>query len=907
MDCPLWGTTTSPGPVSASRINNDRGKSLGALYYLDDLVLDPALIPSIFLDQTHEDDVQHIFDLMLGPSLEERLAAAAEAVARGDFDCEGGAIDVQTLSSEQLRALARTAVRVQHTYDEFIASLARQEQGEAEWTMQGDVAAWIRTQPSDSDHDSLPDLVAWSRSPSPVQLSAPLLPPGIVVAVDGDDEAAASPPFTHPVLSITPEFPRYTLFAHNEQDIIDEAAALDFDIRATAAEAAYSRRPIYPGRPRPDESHNQNIDHVFSASPPPLTETSSVDFQRGGVITREFWSSSSLASTSESSFDNVEAYETPEQSVYYAPSKVPVALFTNRSSPAVTEWSVTTSDFAILPRAVIDAAVVKVIAQVPEREMMLETENFAETQSESAAALIIPTATTTLPFTPAFTLQNLALQQWIEANQRYQTESLRWEDDSAGGPFYSALHTLYGPLRQLLDIPVITANGLAHLDLLAATAHTAATYLLVHSIFVPRPTQSPTSLDYSLPDLRPPPLQLVAAPLLTSIPTDMENLNMPSAYVTHPLLTDLEAAKLHTLWNVLQRHRRYFLASLVLDILTFCFQDEYAVSQIFNSGVLQDRHPNTQYWELLPFEDDSEMGDDELQYPASEDGYPHSDGYWFETESSAIFTDSADMDSDSDAHPASMPARMMQKESSTFEELGIGFAVLMKRPQTVLPTAPRRARRALLTYTRSRSPSQQTGIFGLLWPMPVLGSWTSDARAVVLAAGIAPVDNPPCQNTVTSSFLTTTDLSAASTALGWFNPAPFLNSSIHNDATLAPPDSCVLNDAPLPITFVVGNHICRLLCAYRLRNEVLLLPTDFHVRYDAPLLLTHADGSGTPSHDANAIYDTYATHDPYDFALHLKYDADRDVLLLSVQFGLVIVIAIAFVELELVARTKNKP
>ncbi|KAJ7607012.1 hypothetical protein B0H17DRAFT_1154000 [Mycena rosella] len=142
---------------------------------------------------------------------------------------------------------------------------------------------------------------------------------------------------------------------------------------------------------------------------------------------------------------------------------------------------------------------------------------------------------------------------------------------------------------------------------------------------------------------------------------------LPSGHITHPLLTDLEAAQLHVLWKVLHYHQCFILASLVFNMLTFCLHDTYTVSHLLNAGYLQTQYPTACYWELLTFDDlesitsvaainfqanyapdygldifdnDSEMDDDELQYPMSNRG--RSPGaYSYGTELSAIFTDSS--------------------------------------------------------------------------------------------------------------------------------------------------------------------------------------------------------------------------------------------------------------------------
>ncbi|KAJ7677317.1 hypothetical protein B0H17DRAFT_1207082 [Mycena rosella] len=196
-------------------------------------------------------------------------------------------------------------------------------------------------------------------------LPPPLIPPGIVVAVDGDAKAPTTVQAAYtPVKTL--EFHHF--FPQPVQDIIDKATKSDFKVRAAAAEAAFAGRVILPGGSYPEENYNQNIARALLASAS-AAETPSPDFQCGAIVTRELWSSSPPASSSDSSFDNVETHDTPEVTVNYKPLQAPVALFTNCSSPAVTEWSVSASDFNISPQAVIDATLVRVIAQHPDREV----------------------------------------------------------------------------------------------------------------------------------------------------------------------------------------------------------------------------------------------------------------------------------------------------------------------------------------------------------------------------------------------------------------------------------------------------------------------------------------------------------------------------------------------------------
>jgi hypothetical protein len=75
----------------------------------------------------------------------------------------------------------------------------------------------------------------------------------------------------------------------------------------------------------------------------------------------------------------------------------------------------------------------------------------------------------------------------------------------------------------------------------------------------------------------------------------------PSRYLHHPLLFDLEVAKLQTLWSILQRNGRVHLADKLHELLSIRLRNEYVVSHVLNAGYLDFNYPEgeTNYWDLL--------------------------------------------------------------------------------------------------------------------------------------------------------------------------------------------------------------------------------------------------------------------------------------------------------------------
>ncbi|KAJ7431343.1 hypothetical protein FB451DRAFT_1489098 [Mycena latifolia] len=379
-------------------------------------------------------------------------------------------------------------------------------------------------------------------------------------------------------------------------------------------------------------------------------ESPTFDYQRGPVVTRELWSSSSPASS-----DSSWGEELP------VPAETLGASFANLSNSAISEW---------------------VISQAPSR--VLSPDSATAASSESIAP-VVPLATVnprlitasggpsfpdTRPFSPTAHSQHEGLGQWAQTGAINQSEEMRWEDEACGAPLLSVLRTLHGPLRGFLDYVSMAADSARRLELLSALSLDLES-LPVHGPSSPDPTQSPTSLDFSLPDhetsssaprspTSSPPKQgtankangkrkaaddgrtvtprkrflieheahkvldaanaptiamftgarlgiMASAQSIEQVVWQRYNItetNFPSHFVRHPLLSDLETAKLHTLWSVLHQNQRYMLAMLVMDVLTIRLRPDGDVAPFITPALLARQHSGAQYSDLLPFRDE---------------------------------------------------------------------------------------------------------------------------------------------------------------------------------------------------------------------------------------------------------------------------------------------------------------
>jgi hypothetical protein len=77
--------------------------------------------------------------------------------------------------------------------------------------------------------------------------------------------------------------------------------------------------------------------------------------------------------------------------------------------------------------------------------------------------------------------------------------------------------------------------------------------------------------------------------------------SIPARFLHHPLLFDVEVAKLQTLWHILQRNGRIKLADTLHELLSIKLRNEYVVSHILNAGYLDYNYPEygSNYEDLL--------------------------------------------------------------------------------------------------------------------------------------------------------------------------------------------------------------------------------------------------------------------------------------------------------------------
>ncbi|KAJ7035055.1 hypothetical protein C8F04DRAFT_1182745 [Mycena alexandri] len=82
---------------------------------------------------------------------------------------------------------------------------------------------------------------------------------------------------------------------------------------------------------------------------------------------------------------------------------------------------------------------------------------------------------------------------------------------------------------------------------------------------------------------------------------EVSERSFPAFFAHHPLLHDLEAAKLQVLAHILRRQGCEGPAKLLYEILAIRLRDEYAISHLLNAGYLEDNFPEetSRYWELM--------------------------------------------------------------------------------------------------------------------------------------------------------------------------------------------------------------------------------------------------------------------------------------------------------------------
>ncbi|KAJ7173090.1 hypothetical protein C8R43DRAFT_944125 [Mycena crocata] len=413
--------------------------------------------------------------------------------------------------------------------------------------------------------------------------------------------------------------------------------------------------------------------------------TPALSGRRGPLVTRDDWSSSSAPSpsTTDSSFDP-DYYSLP-------PPTVRLGVERGGSLSPITEWVLEHPDPTEPPASstipsITDDSDLDSEVSIP----LANTAGPVFFSSGSPGYARIPEGPSYFN-TFEFERQRRQLNNWIRFGKSHLDEHSRQEDEVASYPLQHALDTLHGAcatgnfrtLQLFSPLPVGDPSSVTA-DIISDS---------------PDPTQSSTSLDFSLPNNesfertattktfpassdnvddaaatgtkrkesgqntesqsaeRPQKRHpthilevdvirklagvrlatLEGARIIESIGWHRYDISpeyLPDGYITHPYLYDLEAAKMHTLWDVLRYNGRDKLADLLFDILSIRLRDEYTVSQVLNAQGLELAYPETQnqYHTLLgvppyqhsfgPAEFDIDSDSDASAFEGMDLGYP---------------------------------------------------------------------------------------------------------------------------------------------------------------------------------------------------------------------------------------------------------------------------------------------
>ncbi|KAJ7446738.1 hypothetical protein FB451DRAFT_1188588 [Mycena latifolia] len=621
VGCPLWGAAPPSGfRTMATDVVDASAAPPGMTYYLDDIVFAGQLMNNSAGGDREVEAMKQALDRLLTPTLDELLALPITETSMFQ-DIAAAAIDI-CQAFERFKPVIEQRQREKKIFEEMKRSVEDPQM----------------VLPDDSDdessHDSMPDLIDFR-----------------------------------------------TIDARGRGFVNDSGR----DLRDAPPPVSLDHFPTAP------HSHADRV------------ESPTFDYQRGPVVPRDLWSSSSPASS-----DSSWGEELP------VPAETLGASFANLSNSAISEWSVSSSEFRIDPCTIIDTAIARVISQAPSRVLSPDSATVASNES---IAPVVPLATVdprlitasggpsfpdTRPFSPTAHSRHEGLGQWAQTGAINQSEEMQWEDEACGAPLLSVLRMLHGPLRGFLDYVSMAADSARRLELLSALSLDLES-LPVHGPSSPDPTQSPTSLDFSLPDhetsssaprspISSPPKRgtankangkrkatddgrtvtphkrfrkfygdslrrkvieheaykvldaanaptiamftgarlgiMASAQSIEQIVWQRYNItevsheyriieqryaelacpnsqtNFPSRFVWHPLLSDLETAKLHTLWSVLHQNQCYMLAMLVMDVLTIRLRHNGDVAPFITPALLTRQHSGAQYSDLLPFRDE---------------------------------------------------------------------------------------------------------------------------------------------------------------------------------------------------------------------------------------------------------------------------------------------------------------
>jgi hypothetical protein len=256
-----------------------------------------------------------------------------------------------------------------------------------------------------------------------------------------------------------------------------------------------------------------------AAAPLPLTSRAdellvpAFNAQRGQLVDRSSWSSSSVPSLTSTSSGDLELVP------FHVVADPPLP---HRPHAPVTEWSVTSSILQTDPQEVIDAAVRRVPAGRWSGDLFSTSghhsrPDYVNIVPDSGSNGFRATDAAAPPFQVQFgsipAPQRETLRQWMRNGQEHQLEHNLNENFIDGQPIRHAFEVLHGHLHEYIDYPAMAAKGLERLRVLSAVSVGLRPLPLIPPT-PPNFSQSPTSLDFSLPTPPTEPSATTAPPVI---------------------------------------------------------------------------------------------------------------------------------------------------------------------------------------------------------------------------------------------------------------------------------------------------------------------------------------------------------------------------------------------------------
>ncbi|KAJ7699984.1 hypothetical protein B0H17DRAFT_1129017 [Mycena rosella] len=336
------------------------------------------------------------------------------------------------------------------------------------------------------------------------------------------------------------------------QSLAETLEKHQFGGSAAAASALMSELDAVLGGKQDEQNLDSTATDLTAVNPAaitgsPLTEanlvthtadvaTPSFDYRQGRPIVRA-WSSSSGSRASSS-----DSYEV----LYDRPCRL-VPPLQNHLSPAITEWSVTSSDFHINPNNVINEAVSRVFAdlehEAPTSSHFVDPSNNVQSLASHEESLLLSvedvrpilesfhhytahsdSANSSLPANASEILTAAAdsagqpslfqsgeatsariysdLRDWVQRGVEHQDEHIRAENRVCGAPLQHVLEVVHRDLRDMVDYTAMVAQDLARFRLLSSVTSTLPP---LPGPGIP-PSYSPPSTTFEYTELSTPPL-----------------------------------------------------------------------------------------------------------------------------------------------------------------------------------------------------------------------------------------------------------------------------------------------------------------------------------------------------------------------------------------------------------------